>query len=94
MAGKDVYWYTRDKSQQDSLADEVQAVKQREEELMLEVRVESDRRLANAASWILLSFPQLHRPAPSCAQALGLKPKSVVKPTAAMNKHELDELIR
>ncbi|GFR51161.1 hypothetical protein Agub_g13517, partial [Astrephomene gubernaculifera] len=34
--GRDVYWYTREKSGQDTLQDEIQAVKQREEELMLE----------------------------------------------------------
>lgn len=32
-----MYWYTREKSSQDALQDEVQAVKQREEELMMEV---------------------------------------------------------
>ncbi|KAJ9510834.1 hypothetical protein QJQ45_027759 [Haematococcus lacustris] len=33
---RDVYWYTRDKAQQQSLQDEVQAVKQREQQLMME----------------------------------------------------------
>ncbi|GIL88512.1 hypothetical protein Vretifemale_16487 [Volvox reticuliferus] len=34
--GRDVYWYTREKSAQDSIQDEIQAVKKREEELMME----------------------------------------------------------
>jgi hypothetical protein len=38
-AGKDVYWYTREKKQEgDDLNDELQAVKQREDQLMAEVR--------------------------------------------------------
>ena len=36
-AGKDVYWYTREKQPQDSLNEEFKLVKQREEELMMEV---------------------------------------------------------
>ncbi|EFJ51687.1 hypothetical protein VOLCADRAFT_116333 [Volvox carteri f. nagariensis] len=35
--GRDVYWYTRDKSAQDAVQDEIKAVKKREEELMMEV---------------------------------------------------------
>ncbi|GLI70400.1 hypothetical protein VaNZ11_015184 [Volvox africanus] len=34
--GRDVYWYTREKSGQDSIQDEIQAVKRREDELMME----------------------------------------------------------
>lgn len=34
-----MYWYTREKGPQDSLQEELRAVKQREEELMMEVRV-------------------------------------------------------
>ncbi|KXZ53010.1 hypothetical protein GPECTOR_8g379 [Gonium pectorale] len=34
--GRDVYWYTREKGSNDALAEEVNAVKQREEELMME----------------------------------------------------------
>lgn len=37
--GKDVYWYTRDKADQDAAeAAELLAVKQREEDLMAEVQ--------------------------------------------------------
>lgn len=36
-AGKDVYWYTREKQAEVTLEDELKAVKQREEEIMMEV---------------------------------------------------------
>jgi hypothetical protein len=36
-AGKDVYWYTRDKSRDKVSQDEVSAVKSQEEQLMAEV---------------------------------------------------------
>ncbi len=35
---RDVYWYTREKGQNDGLQDELRAVKEREEQLMMEVR--------------------------------------------------------
>lgn len=42
--GKDVYWYTREKADQDANeAAELLAVKQREEDLMAEVRLQQCR---------------------------------------------------
>lgn len=40
LAGKDILWYTREKKddQEQRLRDELQAIKEREEDLMLEVR--------------------------------------------------------
>jgi hypothetical protein len=38
LTGKDVYWYTREKKEADlPLSQEIRAVKEREEELMMEV---------------------------------------------------------
>ncbi|PNH01702.1 Multiple myeloma tumor-associated protein 2 [Tetrabaena socialis] len=46
--GKDVYWYTRNKGEADGLQDELRAVKQREEELMLE---RAQQRPRHALRW-------------------------------------------
>lgn len=85
--GKDVYWYTRDKGAGDVVRDEIEAVKQREKELMDEVRgfpfsLPCLACLANA----------LLDPAMS-AQALGLKPKRAKAITApSLDKQDMDKL--
>lgn len=88
--GRDVFWYTRDKStDQSSLDDEVAAVKAREEDMMLEVPLPLPS---------VICFVWLSRGCRSASfpQALGMKPK-VRKKTemkARLDASEMKALLR
>ena len=93
--GKDVFWYTRGKQDgSDPVAAEVQSVKEREEELMLEVRSSSKlrselRQLTGGGR--LHHFRQLSVSVP--VQALGMKPKVKKLPVQPkLDQRELAQL--